>query len=106
METSADYFDEDVQPTTQLDKPIDKPEVEEPSDINNKLEDQVQNKNDIVAESNHEIVNEPKIEINPESTEKIPTSQDCVEKNDIQDESNKVCLIRLKLFILFYFINY
>uniref|UniRef100_A0A2S2PLT2 Uncharacterized protein n=1 Tax=Schizaphis graminum TaxID=13262 RepID=A0A2S2PLT2_SCHGA len=93
METSADYFDEDVQPTTQLDKPIDKPEIEEQSEINNKLEDQVQNKNDIVTESNHKIVNEPKIEINPESTEKIPTSQDCVEKNDIQDESNKVAEI-------------
>lgn len=102
METSADYFDEDVQQTTQLDKPIDKPEVEEQSNINDKLEDQVQNKNDIVTESNYEILSEPKIEVSPETTEKIPTSQESVEKVDNQDESNKVSLIYLKLFILFY----
>ncbi|KAE9534797.1 hypothetical protein AGLY_008089 [Aphis glycines] len=91
METSADYFDEDVQQTTQLDKPIDKPEVEEQSNVNDKLEDQVQN--NIITESNHEIVSEPKIEVSPETTEKIPTSQESVEKVDNQDESNKVAEI-------------
>jgi len=91
METSADYFDEEVQQTTQLDKPIDKPEVEEQSNIDNKLVEQVQNKNDIITESNSEMVSEPKIEVNPETTELIPTSQDCIEKVDNHDESNKVC---------------
>jgi len=94
METSADYFDEEVQQTTQLDKPADKPEVEEQSNIDDKLVEQVeqvQNKNDIITESNHEMVSEPKIEVNPETTELIPTSQDYIEKVDNHDESNKVC---------------
>ncbi|XP_060863505.1 LOW QUALITY PROTEIN: uncharacterized protein LOC132940102 [Metopolophium dirhodum] len=93
METSADYFDEEVQQTTQLDKPVDKPEVEEQSNIDNKLVEQVQNKNDIITESNSEMVSEPKKEVNPETTELIPTSQDYVEKVDDHDESNKVAKI-------------
>uniref|UniRef100_A0A2H8TSK1 Protein phosphatase 1E n=1 Tax=Melanaphis sacchari TaxID=742174 RepID=A0A2H8TSK1_9HEMI len=93
METSADYFGEDIKQTTQLDQPIDKPEIEEQLNINDKLEEQVQNKNDNVTESNYEIVSEPKIEVNTETTETISTSQDCEEKNDNQDDSNKVAEI-------------
>jgi len=93
METSAGYFDEEVQQTTQLDQPTDKPTVEEQSNIDNKQLEQVQNKNDIVTESNYKIVSEPNIEVNAETTELIPTSQDCVEKVDNQDENNKVYLI-------------
>ncbi|KAL4142578.1 hypothetical protein QTP88_005012 [Uroleucon formosanum] len=95
METSADYFDEEVQQTTQLDKPIDKPEVEEQeqSNINDKLVEQVQNKNDIITESNSEMVSEPKIEVKQETTELILTSEDCVEKVDNHHESNKVAEI-------------
>lgn len=93
METSADYFDEEVQQTTQLDQSTDKPTVEEQSNIDNKLVEQDKNINDFVTESNHKIVSEPKIEVKAETTELIPTSQDCVEKVDNQDESNKVCLL-------------
>lgn len=93
METSADYFDDEVQQTTQLDKPFDMPKVEEQLNIDNKLVEQVQNKNHIVTESNHKIVSEPKIEVTAESTEPIPNSQDSIEKIDNQDESNKVAEI-------------
>ncbi|XP_022178791.1 protein PFF0380w-like isoform X2 [Myzus persicae] len=93
METSADYFGEEVQQTTQLDKPIDKPTVEEPSNIDDKLVEQVQNKNDIVTESNFDVVSEPKIENNAETTELIPNSQDCVENVDNQDDNNKIAKI-------------
>lgn len=94
METSSDYFGEEVQPSSQLEKSIDEPKVEEQlSNINNGLVEAVKiDVNEVVEEAKPELVNEIKIEDpKAEITEAIqPSSQDPVEKINEPEENNKV----------------
>lgn len=91
METSADYFGEDIQPTTQLDKSIDEPNVKQQSSSYNQLFEPINTENEIATEAKSDLVSESKIEeVKVETIEssQLP-SQDPIEK---QEESSKVCL--------------
>lgn len=100
METSSDFFGEDIQPTTQLDKSIDEPKIEEQSLNYNQLVEPINTKNEIATEAKSELVNELKIEkVNVETIESSQLlSQDSIEK---QKESSKVWLINIKLLVTY-----
>lgn len=94
METSSDYFGEEVQPSSQLEKSIDEPNVEEQlSNIDNGLVAPVKiDVNEIVEEAKPELVSETIVE-NPkaEITDAIQSSsQDPVVKINEPEENNKV----------------
>lgn len=97
METSADYFDEDVKQTN---KSVEESKSEEPvSNINSELVDPVKTDNETSSEVKFESVEKSKVA--EEAIEKLDqlSSQDPVEKVDKEEESNKVLyLIDHKLF--------
>lgn len=105
METSSDYFGDELQQTPQINKSIDEIKVEEQSssNINDNVEP-VKIENEIITEAKSELVNETKVD----DTEVVKTESFPMEKFDKQDESNKVCykylIMNLHLFNYKHFI--
>lgn len=103
METSSDYFDEEIQPTTtQLEKSVDGLKVEEQSsNVDHPIVKSEQIEKEILTETKSELVNESKVEeIKTETTElNQSSSMDEVEKMDVQEEN--VSFISLNLLIIF-----
>lgn len=97
METSSDYFGDELQQSPQINKSIDDTKVEEQSSNINDVEP-VQIENKIITEAQSEFITKTKIE----DTEAVKTesiqlsSQDPVEKVD-KHETNKVYFINIKL---------
>lgn len=94
METSSEYFGEDLQPATEQ-----KSAEEQSSNVDDKLVKPVKVENDIVTEAKSELVSESKIEeeIKSEITEASQlSSQNIVKEVEKQEENNKVCIINNK----------
>lgn len=91
METSSDYFGDDVQQTIQLDKPVDEFKVDEQiSNAENvSVESSTQIENEIVTETKPELVSESNIDVvTAESSHLL--SQNLIESVDKQEDSNEV----------------
>ncbi|VVC32350.1 Hypothetical protein CINCED_3A015692 [Cinara cedri] len=96
METSSDYFGEEIQPNTQFEKSVDEPKAEEQSsNIDNEHIESEKIQNEILTETKSELDSESKVEeVKTEATEMNKLSSiDVVEKVDVQEENNKVAEI-------------
>lgn len=91
METSSDYFGDDVQQTIQLDKPVDESKVDEQiSNAENvSVESSTQIENETVTETKPELVSESNIDVVTAESSQLP-SQNSIESANQQVDSNKV----------------
>lgn len=89
METSSDYFGDDVQQTIQLDKSVDESKVDEQilNTENVSVEPFTQLENEIITETKPELVSESNVEV-AESSQLL--SQNLTESVNKEEESNKV----------------
>lgn len=91
METSSDYFGDDVQQNIQLDKPVDESKVDEQilNAENVSVESSIQIENEIITETKHELVSESNVNVvTAESSQLL--SQNLIESVNKQTNSNEV----------------
>lgn len=100
METSSDYFGEEIQQSKPLDNLVNEAEIKDHDVLNAEnilVEPTTQNKNEIVTEQKSELVSEPNVEVKTESSPFV--SQSFVGRVDEPEESNKVSLLSYNLFL-------
>jgi hypothetical protein len=87
METSSDYFGDELQQTSQINKSIDETKVEEQSSLNTNNDiEPVKIEKEIITEAKSELVTETKID----DTKAVKTESIPMEIVNTQDENNKV----------------
>lgn len=99
METSSDYFGEEIQQSKPLDNLVNEAEIEDHDLLNADnipVEPITQNKNEIVTEEKSKLVSEPSVEVKTESSQFV--SQSFAGRVDKPEENNGVSLLSFNLF--------
>lgn len=98
METSSDYFGEEIQQSKPLDNVVDEPKVEDPipNTENILVEPHTQNTNEIVPEETSVLVSDSNVEVKAESNQLVSGS--LVDRVDEPEENNTVSFLSFNLF--------